>query len=231
MDPVSAMATASAAFGALKKGFQIGRDIESMATDLSRWMGALSDLDQMEKEAKNPPIFKKLFSGQSIEQEAIQTFAAKKKAEEQRYELKQWISMTLGRSSWDELVRMEGQIRKRRQETLYAQRERRQKFVEIIAWIVMVSLGAAILTFFVMFLKGKIADANELMTTCRKVKCEKMENKRVICVFRGQNNTIESQVFEYMEFIPSEYQCKYDPNAKKEMTIQETLKAVRESQK
>jgi len=61
MDPVTAMATASAAFGALKKGFAIGRDIESMASDLSRWMGALSDLDQMEKEAKNPPtiIFNK----------------------------------------------------------------------------------------------------------------------------------------------------------------------------
>ena len=44
MDPISAMATASAAFGAIKKGFQVGRDIESMASDLSRWMGALSDL-------------------------------------------------------------------------------------------------------------------------------------------------------------------------------------------
>jgi len=225
------MATATAAFGAIKKGFAIGRDIESMATDLSRWMGALSDLDQMEKEAKNPPIFKKLFNGQSVEQEAIQTFAAKKKAQEQRYELKQWISMTLGRSAWDELLHMEGTIRKRRQETLYAQRERRQKFVEIVAWIMMIGLGAAILTFFVMFLKGKVADANEIMTTCRKVKCEKLQNKQVICVFRGQNNTIESQIFEYMEFIPSEYQCKYDPNAKKEMTVQETLKAVRESQK
>jgi len=93
MDPVTAMATASAAFGALKKGFAIGRDIESMASDLSRWMGALSDLDQMEKEAKNPPIFKKLFSGQSVEQEAIQTFAAKKKAEEQRYELNYYLHL------------------------------------------------------------------------------------------------------------------------------------------
>jgi len=231
MDPVTAMATASAAFGALKKGFAIGRDIESMASDLSRWMGALSDLDQMEKEAKNPPIFKKLFNGQSVEQEAIQTFAAKKKAEEQRYELKQWIGMTMGRSAWDELVRMEGQIRKRRQETLYAQRERRQKFVEVAAWVIMIGLGVTVLTFFVMFLKGKVADANEVMTTCRKVKCEKLDNKQMICVFRGQNNTIESQIFGYGEFIPSEYQCKYDPNAKKEMTVQETLKAVRESQK
>jgi hypothetical protein len=103
MDPVSAMATASAAFGALKKGFSVGRDIESMVGDLSRWMGALSDIDQAEKEAKNPPIFKKLFNGKSVEQEAIEAFAAKRKAQSQRDELKQWISLTwvclLGMSS------------------------------------------------------------------------------------------------------------------------------------
>ncbi len=231
MDPITAMATASAAFTTIKRGFQVGRDIESMASDLSRWMGALSDLDQMEKEAKNPPIFKKLFSGQTIEQEAITSFANKQKAQKQRYELQQWISLTMGKSKWDELVKMEGQIRKRRQETLYLQRERRRKFVEAIAWIVMLGLGIAALTAFIMLLKSQQANASDIMTTCRKVKCEKMDNRQMVCVFRGQNNTIESQIFEYLEFIPSEYQCKYDPNAKKQMTIQETLKAVRESQK
>ena len=231
MDPITAMATASAAFTTIKRGFQVGRDIESMASDLSRWMGALSDLDQMEKEAKNPPIFKKLFSGQTIEQEAITSFANKQKAQQQRYELQQWISLTMGKSKWDELVKMEGQIRKRRQETLYLQRERRRKFVEIIAWIVMLGLAIAALTAFIMLLKSQQANASDIMTTCRKVKCEKMDNRQMVCVFRGQNNTIESQIFEYLEFIPSEYQCKYDPNAKKQMTIQETLKAVRESQK
>jgi len=155
MDPVSAMATASAAFGALKKGFSIGRDIESMAGDLSRWMGALSDIDQAEKEAKNPPIFKKLFNGKSVEQEAIEAFAAKRKAQSQRDELKQWISLTLGRSAWDELIRMEGNIRKQRQETLYLQRERRQKFVEICAIILAILVGAAALVGFVWLVKTK----------------------------------------------------------------------------
>ena len=230
MDPISAMATASAAFSALKKGFAIGRDIESMASDLSRWMGALSDLDQAEKEAKNPPIFKKLFAGQSVEQEAITAFTNKKKAQQQRYELQQWISLTMGKSKWDELVRMEGQIRKRRQETLYRQRERRRKFVEIVAWIVCIGAGLAVLTAFVLLLKSHSAQA-EQMTICRKVKCERLENKQLVCVYRGQNNTIESQFFNNYEFIPQEYQCKYDPNAKKEMTIQETLREIRESQK
>jgi len=144
MDPVSAMATASAAFGVLKKGFAIGRDIESMASDLSRWMGALSDIDQAEREAKNPPIFKKLFAGKSVEQEAIEAFAAKRKAQQQREELKQWIQLTMGQTAWDDLIRMEGNIRKQRQETLYLQRERRQKFIEVVVIILSVSTLAVL---------------------------------------------------------------------------------------
>ena len=231
MDPISCMATASAAFGVLKKGFAVGRDIESMASDLSRWMGALSDLDLLEKEAKHPPIYKKLFNGKSVEQEAIEAFAAKEKAQQQRYELQQWISMTLGRKKWDDLVKMEGSIRKQRQETLYKQRKRRQKFVEIVAWMMMAVFGAAAISLFVLFLKGQAASAIGEMVTCRKVKCQKLDNKQTVCVFKGANNTIETQFFKYMEVIPNEYQCKYDPDAKKEMTIQETLKEIRESQK
>ena len=231
MDPVTVMATATAAFNAVKKGIQIGRDIESMASDLGRWMGALSDLDMLEKEAKNPPIFKKLFAGKSVEQEAMETFAAKRNAEQQRTDLKNFIGMMYGKSKWDELIAMEGKIRKSRQETLYLQRQRRRKFVEIVAWIVMGLVGVGLLVGFVFFLKGTVANADDLMVTCRKVKCEKLDKKQTVCVFKGANNTIESQIFEYMEFIPNQYQCKYDPNAKKQMTVQESLKEIRESQK
>tara|TARA_R100001086_G_scaffold56011_1_gene25243 strand:+ start:68 stop:763 length:696 start_codon:yes stop_codon:yes gene_type:complete len=231
MDPVTVMATATAAFNAVKKGVQIGRDIESMASDLGRWMGALSDLDMLEKEAKNPPIFKKLFAGKSVEQEAMETFAAKRNAEQQRTDLKNFIGMMYGKSKWDELIAMEGKIRKQRQETLYIQRQRRRKFVEIIAWIIMGIIGIFLLLGFIVFLKSTVASADDLMVTCRKVKCEKLDNKQVVCIFRGTNNTIESQIFMYGEFIPAEYQCKYDPNSKRDMTVQETLKAVRESQK
>jgi len=145
MDPISAMATASAAFSTIKKGFAVGRDIEQMASDIGRWMGALSDIEQAEREAKNPPIFKKLFAGQTVEQEAIQAFARKQKAHEQREELRQWISFTLGKSKWDELIRMEADIRRQRKETLYKQRERRQKFVEILVLVVAMIIGLGFL--------------------------------------------------------------------------------------
>ena len=207
MDPVSAMATASAAFGAIKKGFAIGRDIESMASDLGRWMGALSDLDMLEKEAKNPPIFKKLFASKSVEQEAIETFAAKQKAQQQRYELQQWIGLTMGRSKWDELVRMEGSIRKQRQETLYLQRQRRRKFVEVVAWILMVMLGTGILVGFVMFLKTTVANAiaTPEYVVCRLKGCDIIDEKRV-CIYHGANNTVDSVWLDPIEFFPKEIQ-------------------------
>jgi hypothetical protein len=233
MDPISAMATASAAFSALKKGFAIGRDIESMASDLSRWMGALSDLDQAEKEAKNPPIFKKLFAGQSVEQEAITAFANKQKAEQQRYELKQWISLTLGRSKWEELVKMEGQIRKRRQETLYAQRERRRKFVEIVAWIVMIGAGIATLTAFVLLLKSHNAQADDWandMTVCRLVKCIKLDKRQEACVYRGAHNTQETLFFNYGEWKPREYLCQWNPDQPPPPNVYDVLEAIKESQ-
>ena len=228
MDPVSAMATASAAFTAIKKGFAIGRDIESMASDLGRWMGALSDLDMLEKEAKNPPIFKKLFAGKSVEQEAMEAFAAKQKAESQRRELQQWIGLTMGKSKWDQLIAMEVSIRKSRQETLYRQRQRRQKFVEIVMWILMILIGIGLLTGFVLFLKGKVAKADPEYVICRLKGCDIIDDKRV-CIYHGANNTVDSVWLDPIEFYPREIQCKYEPNKKKPPTVRETFDAIRKS--
>jgi len=230
MDPISAMATASAAFGAIKKGFQVGRDIEAMASDLSRWMGAMSDLDMLEKEAKNPPIFKKLFAGKSVEQEAIETFAAKQKAEAQRYELKQWIGMTMGRSKWDELVKMEGSIRKQRQETLYKQRQRRRKFVEIVAWILMILLASGVLYGFISFLKGLAANATPEYVVCRLQGCQTIDGER-LCIYHGANNTVDSVWINLHEYFPKEIQCKYDPKNEKPPSLRDTFKAIEKSRK
>lgn len=155
LDPVTAAATATAAFNTIKKGFQIGRDIEQMAGDIGRWMSCLSDMEQAEKEAKNPPIFKKLFAGQSAEAEALQVFMANKKARQQREELKQFISWSLGQSAWDELIRMEGKIRKQRQETLYLQRERRRKFIEITAIVIFCAVVLGVILGFILLLKSQ----------------------------------------------------------------------------
>ncbi len=142
-----AVGVASKAFDAIKKGFSVGRDIEQMSGDIGRWMGAVSDVDNAEKQAKNPPLFGKLFKAGSIEEAALAAYAAKKKLEEQRYELKMFLNMTYGPQAYDDLLKMEGQIRKQRQETVYKQQQLRRQIGEGIAWLIVVSIvgGFAVL--------------------------------------------------------------------------------------
>ena len=140
IEVVAAVSAATSAFGAIKKGFEVGRDIESMAGDLSRWMGAVSDIQKADQYNKKPPLFKKIFNAGSVEEEAMQIFMAKKKAEDMRNQLKQIITFTRGPSAWDELLRAEGDIRKKRQKMIYDQQERRRKLIEIIAIIMLVGI-------------------------------------------------------------------------------------------
>ena len=151
MDPLTisaAISTATAAFGGIKKAFMAGRELDAMTQDLSRWMGAVSDVANIEKRAKNPSMFQKVFNGQSIEQEAIEAFAAKKKLDQQRDELKTFIMFTHGTKAWDELISMEGQIRKRRQKEVYEAQERKEKIIFWTIGICTFGIGIAILAAF-----------------------------------------------------------------------------------
>ena len=130
IEVVAAVSAASSAFAAIKKGFEVGRDIESMAGDMGRWMSAVSDIKKAEEYNKKPPLFKKLFAAGSIEEEAMQVFMAKKKAEDMREQLRTIITYTRGPSAWQELLRTEAEIRKKRQKMIYDQKERRKMFIE-----------------------------------------------------------------------------------------------------
>ena len=148
IDPVTALAAATTAFNAIKKGFEVGREIESMAGDLGRWMGHVSDINKADEYAKNPPLFKKLFASGSVEEEALQSLMAKKKAEDMRAQLKQIIILSRGMGAWEELLKTEGDIRKRRQKAIYAQKEKQRKVMEWTA----IFIGVATIGGFIIWL-------------------------------------------------------------------------------
>lgn len=131
MDPVTIISGATVAFNALKKGFAIGKDLQDMHGQLTKWAGHMSDLGQAEKQVKNPPWWKSL--GGSVEAESLEVFTAKRKAEQMRKELKDYISFTMGPSAWDELVAIEAKIRKQKKEQEYRKAELQEA---IITWIV-----------------------------------------------------------------------------------------------
>ena len=144
MDPVTIIGGATVAFNALKKGFQVGKDLQDMSGQLTQWAGCMSDLAYAEQKNKNPPWWKAL-NGGSVEAEALEIFTAKRKAEAMRQELKDWISFSMGPSAWDELVATEGKIRKKKKEQEYRKAEIQEAIVTWTLSILIIITGAAML--------------------------------------------------------------------------------------
>ena len=144
MDPVTIIGGATVAFNALKKGFQVGKDLQDMSGQLTQWAGCISDLSFMEAKNKNPPWWKAL-NGGSVEADALAIFTAKRKADSMRQELKDWISFSMGPSAWDELVATEGRIRKQKKEQEYRKAEMQEAIVTWTLSIMIILTGAAML--------------------------------------------------------------------------------------
>ena len=158
MDPLTitaAVGIASKAFETIKAGFQLGKDVESMAGDLGRWMGAVSDVENAEKQAKNPPLFKKLMYASSIEQTALEAFAAKKKLAQQRQELKTFLNYTFGPTAYAELLQMEGQIRKDRQKAIYERQQLKEQIINVIGIVILCATILGFIIFILFLLKNK----------------------------------------------------------------------------
>lgn len=128
IDPVTAIAGATAAFNAIKKGIQVGRDLQDMGGQLSQWAGAIADLDFADRQSQKPPWYKALGSG--VEAQAMEIWQAKQKAESMRKELKDFISVYYGPSKWQEILEIEAQLRKQKREHEHRQIEIKQKIIE-----------------------------------------------------------------------------------------------------
>ena len=145
IDPISAIGMATAAYRGIKSAIDTGKELHDMAGTLSQWSTAMSDLDFSHKQAQNPPMFKKLFGASQIEQNALEIWGHKQKAKEMREEMKTHISFYYGPSAWDEIVRIEGQMRKERAREVYAIEERKQIIVEWIVGLIAAGIGGSIL--------------------------------------------------------------------------------------
>ena len=108
----------------------------------------VSDIKKAEELNQKPPLFKKLFAAGSVEEEALQTLMAKKKTEDMRDQLKNIIMFSRGHGAWEELLKTEADIRKKRQKMIYDQEERWRKIWE---WVAIGFLGL-IITGFIFFM-------------------------------------------------------------------------------
>jgi hypothetical protein len=146
LDPVSALAIATSAFNLLKKGISAGRELEDMAGQLGTWFNAVSDVKSAEEEAKDPPLFKKLISSRSVEQEALQALVARKKIEQQERELRELIVWRWGTEEYTAMMRDRARIKDTRAKAIQNQRRKMRKFIaNTLTIVVILGLVGALL--------------------------------------------------------------------------------------
>ena len=147
IDPITAIAGATAAFNTLKKGIQVGKDLQDMGGTMAKWAGAVADLDFADKQNQKPPWYKALGGG--VEAQAMEIFAAKQKAASMRAELKDFISVVYGPSKWQEILEIEAKLRKQKREHEYRQMEIKQTIIEWVTGILLFIISVGLLFGFV----------------------------------------------------------------------------------
>jgi len=142
IDPISAVAAASQAYAGVRAFIEAGKSIEDTFQVVARWQGHASDVlyaSQRHKKRTNP--LKKIVFAGSVEAEAAQMFAAKKRIETQRKELITLLQYAYGNEGVAEYRQCIREVTEQRQREVYAQQEAKDNLVKSF-WII-VLLGVA----------------------------------------------------------------------------------------
>jgi len=127
IDPITAISIAASAVSNIKSLMLAGRDASSA---LSKFAGAVSDVNYAADKAKNPGIFATLTG--SAEQQAIDAFSAHKKMQAMRKEVEMLVQFTYGMDGLEEYKETLRRVRAQRKKTAYRRAELKQA---LITWL------------------------------------------------------------------------------------------------
>ena len=158
MDPLTILAVAKGSYEAIKTGIKLGKEIKGMFTDVASLMDSAAKLTQI---AASPPK-PKLFGGKSAEQLAMESYQAKKQANDMLNEVRNAFVSTHGLAAWDwvmaETTRIKKQIKRAEEEAAMEEARRQEELWGNIAtygivFLIIVGGGMALFTTLVMVSK------------------------------------------------------------------------------
>ena len=148
IDPITAAAAATKAYAGVKAFIEAGKSIEDTFSVVARWQGHASDImyaSQRQKKRTNP--LKQVVFAQSVEAEAAQMFAAKKRIENQRKEIVTLLQYAYGNEGLEEYRNCMKEVQAQRQREVYAQQEAKDTLIKSFWIIVLVGVAGGIIAF------------------------------------------------------------------------------------
>jgi len=162
IDPITALATATAVFNGLKQAVAVGREAQDIFSQLGKWAGAVADVQEWISGEANtkPSIFKKLTFDKSATAEAFDTYAAQVQIRQMEEEIRHmftWGELNhLGLDGYNEFIMLRRNIKLQREKMVYEHERRKKRFIALTTeWAliaVVLFLGGLILFHIVMFI-------------------------------------------------------------------------------
>ncbi len=152
LDPITAIGVATTTFKAIQRAVSVGQDLENVTGQLGKWYSAVSDIRKAREYNSNPPLFKKVFAGGSIEEEALSLLMHEKKIQEMEKDLRVLLNFRYGPNTWSEMIEMRRKIKARRDKEIYRVKELKRNIVEFGTIGLSLTVGVFILIGFVRYL-------------------------------------------------------------------------------
>lgn len=144
MEIAAAISLANSAFNALKKGMETGREIEDMVGYFGKWFEAKDALSEQNINVNNQSAFKKMFSGNSVEAQALQVTHAKHKIKQMEKELYEYLLYSGQQEFYNDMMAERRAIRQARIDAAIKRSERKRFWIDtsavVIALIVVTSI-------------------------------------------------------------------------------------------
>jgi hypothetical protein len=141
----AAISMASSAFNALKKGMEAGQELEDMMGYYGKWFEAKEALSENAINNKNQPFVKKLFSGSSVEAQALEITTAKHKIKQMEKELYEYLLYSGQQEFYNDMMRERRAIREARFREAQRIAERKRLIFDLVAGSAIIVVGVFII--------------------------------------------------------------------------------------
>ena len=140
----AAISMANAAFNTIKGAVEKGREIEDVAGYFGRFFDAKDAINEATESSRHQPVVKKLFSGSSVEAQALEVTAARHKINQLEKELREYLLWSGQGQFYEDMMIERRNIRQARAAEARRKAENRKFWIDITTVGMCAAIGAGI---------------------------------------------------------------------------------------
>ena len=131
LEVAAAISMANAAFNGIKKAVEAGREIEDITGYFGKFFDAKDKVYEARQIAENQPVVNKLFSGSSVEAQALEATAAKYKMEQLEKDLREYLIWSGQGAFYEDMMMERRRIKQARAAEAKRKAENRKFLIDV----------------------------------------------------------------------------------------------------